>query len=346
MDKDEQKIKNEILKSLADENVPDLRLKILDALEKRKEEKVPWWKKRGVIFAGTAFASALVVLAFVLPFSLSGISTSSDSQSTSSIPVQPPVLETKHHEIAFGVMAANNSITSSLVSSSFPSNYLKIQRAFDAFDLEDKIRDLNPYMLTAENLLKKNFSITPELSLSGDQEFPYLMQIDDEISEIEFYYRETLVESEDDEEEFHIEGYFFKNSTRYELVGEKELENNEYEISFRLELNDRESLIIQEEHEQEDNEYERAFSYTYLTDNRVDRIVELSYEEEGKEKELEVVIEEQEVITYQIEEITSDNLNIYISSDDEDVMVSLTIEEAFYFYQCSSPVLELRLPRG
>ncbi len=111
-----------------------------------------------------------------------------------------------------------------------------------------------------------------------------------------FYYNETIMNEIDDddddrdrenEQEMRMEGLVVMNDVEYQMFGQKEIENNEFEVEFKIKLDESNYVVI--EQEMENNEIE--FEYTQYQNNK--KVYETSIEFEKKRNEnMEIEFEE------------------------------------------------------
>lgn len=105
---------------------------------------------------------------------------------------------------------------------------------------------------------------------------------------ITMYYNETLMQDYDDddwddqEEEYRIDGLIIVNDNEYKMFGEKELDQDEYEISFIYQVDEDSYVKVEQEIENDESE----FNYTVINNRR--KVYEYSLEIENNEVELEV----------------------------------------------------------
>ena len=94
-----------------------------------------------------------------------------------------------------------------------------------------------------------------------------------------FYYNETRLEHDHDEEEIKIEGLVVMDDMEYQMYGKKEIEDNELEMKFKIMIDEDNYVMI--EQEIENNEIE--FEYTQYQNNK--KVYETSLEYEKKRNE-------------------------------------------------------------
>lgn len=288
MDEFEKKIKDSVYSSIDENAVPDRLYEIkkahLDHQEKPK--KVPWYKNKAVYGVLTPILAAGFVFVFCLPFiNRQGQFSSSDTS------FHPSQDKKNNNQIAFGVSSAFNYVNSS-TSSALPLFGPRLTAA-PKYVFEEEITILNPYMFTSEQMLRNNFDTSYEIVESPLEDYVYLMIINDEI---EFHYNETNFEVDDDETEYTLEGIFVIDDSTYNVIGEKELESSlsesEYELELKvfLDASRREYLAIEQEIENEADEIEQSYLFAHYVDNTIMQLVEINFEQEGNQKEVEVNI--------------------------------------------------------
>lgn len=104
------------------------------------------------------------------------------------------------------------------------------------------------------------------------------------------YYNETAI-SDDDfdddwddqfEEEYVIDGLIIIDDVEYQMFGKKELDQDEYEVSFTYQIDENNYIKVEQEIENDESE----FNYTVIQNRR--KVYEYSLEVENNSVELEV----------------------------------------------------------
>ena len=161
------------------------------------------------------------------------------------------------------------------------------------------IDSLNTYLPTIESALKGESLLTnTEVMTSDDPNYEIKQvitytDINMQTSTITMYYNETIKVDDDDddddwddrherEEESFIEGVILVDGVSYRMRGEKELEDDEYEVNFRYILDDSSYILVEQEIERGETE----FAYTLVQNGR--KVYEYSLEIEGREVSLEM----------------------------------------------------------
>lgn len=102
-----------------------------------------------------------------------------------------------------------------------------------------------------------------------------------------FYYNERLIEEEFDdgelEQEFRLEGLVVLDGMEYQMFGQKETENNEMEMSFKVLKDERNYVEIEQEMENDEQE----FAYTLYENGRKTYETELEYEIDARKNKIE-----------------------------------------------------------
>ena len=297
--KAEERMKDTLMDALPDD-VPEISGRIKAIYLEREEAKRKKRKKTSVFFGiGIPVLAASVAMAVLLPPLISG-GTPTNSESAggtggggggSLVNVD---LAPKHEEIAFGVLSGSNFL--SALEGEAPMMPRLMKRRAPASLLEERLLDVNPFMLTAETMLSSDYEIVPsKITYTEGEEFPYQMVIDEEEREIVFHYAETLTDQDDEEQEFAIRGYYEIDGQKYEVTGKREASvsgnESEYETEFKINIDESHYLVIETQNELEQTESEVSYGYDYYENGRPVLEVSLSYEREGLEEEMELEVE-------------------------------------------------------
>lgn len=130
-------------------------------------------------------------------------------------------------------------------------------------------------------------------------------------------YNMTSFEERDDDEVEKIvkmDGYVLLSETaQYEFVSflseEKEHDETETERNFKISLNDRSYVFVEESFEEERGEKEREFEYTFIQNGRKELEYSIEVENERFENSIEFEVND---IEYEVEKISRDNKEIYL----------------------------------
>ena len=118
-----------------------------------------------------------------------------------------------------------------------------------------------------------------------------------------FYYNEQLLEEEIDdddddedekeemEQEYALEGLVILNNEEFLMRGEKEIEGDEIEMSFKVSKDENSYVVIEQEKESDEQE----FSYTLYENGKKTYETEIDFEVEPNNKKVEVEFEEKTV---------------------------------------------------
>lgn len=336
---DERKLRQDILSSLDSNKVENLSVQILNTYKTSKpEKKTPWYKNKALYFIGSPILAGGVALAIVLPLTMHG--NNSNILPPISGDYVPVTIQGEENEIAFSVLSAFN-----IVSSDNNKISPLLKRRISENDFKENITLLNPYMSTSETMLKNNLDVKPTIYQITDpaSKWEYQMSIDDHGTIIEFYYNQTDitdVDEDDDEKEYRLDGQFIVNSTVYHVSGGKELEEDEYELTLKVELNSNSYLLIEQEVETEQDEHEESYLYSLYENNRQQFLVELSFEQEqNEEKVVEVKIEQNRKESEYCIMFSQDPNHDFIMSyemDDEEGLIDIDVveqsNESYYQY--------------
>ena len=136
-------------------------------------------------------------------------------------------------------------------------------------------------------------------------------------------YNMTSFEERDDDEVEKIvkmDGYVLLSETeQYEFVSflseEKEHDETETERNFKISLNDRSYVFVEESFEEERGEKEREFEYTFIQNGRKELEYSIEIENERFENSIEFEVND---IEYEVEKISRDNKELYIVKVEKD----------------------------
>lgn len=279
----DENLKQQILKEIDDDSIPNLTTAIKQKyLNQKQSLKTPWYKKPFAYAIGTPILVGGILCAVLIP-NMMKINSSNITSGT------PVVIQGRKNEIAFGVLSASNIIDS--LSSGF-SNLAARRSAIDKDEFLSELKIFNPYMKTAETMLNNNFNIDSEVNISEDANYQYKMNINNELGNVIFYYNELLVNEEDEESEYSLNGVFKIDEHTYIVEGEKEIENDIDESEAELELRvyfdefKKDYIVIKQEIEKEADEEEQSYVYS-LFENDIEMFnAEVSFEKEPDESPL------------------------------------------------------------
>ncbi len=183
---------------------------------------------------------------------------------------------------------------------------------------DSQLETINGYMLLVEQLLSDQ-GITESVRILEGQEYAYSMEVTftdllgNETSYTMMYDR-IAIGSENDEQNYAIQGELHLGDEVYLVEGkyetESDTEETESEMWFKAFLNGQKTDFIEveqeTEQETEDNatETETEYSYTLYTDGKPVYSTTVSYEKEGNETELEMVVKQngkEDVISFKEE---------------------------------------------
>lgn len=166
---------------------------------------------------------------------------------------------------------------------------LGLQRAVS----EDLIEKVKTYLPTVEAALTGNQLLTNAEEQVSDREgyqYKIIVSYNDinlNLESFTMYYNETLIEEDYDhednelEQEFTMEGIIIIDGFEYQMHGEKELENDEYETNFYYQFDSNTIISVEQQIENTETEFE----YKIIQNGRT--VLEYSIEVENNEVELE-----------------------------------------------------------
>lgn len=145
-----------------------------------------------------------------------------------------------------------------------------------------------------------------------------------------FYYNERLIEEEFDdgelEQEFRLEGLVVLDGMEYQMFGQKETENDEMEMSFKVLKDERNYVEIEQEMENDEQE----FAYTLYENGRKTYETELKYEIDARKNKIEFEFSEKsdkDRKTYSYEYVTRKGKQyIYVKIKENGTTTAAVIE--------------------
>lgn len=99
----------------------------------------------------------------------------------------------------------------------------------------------------------------------------------------EFYYSEKSSKQDEDEVETLVEGIVIFDEVEYEMIGKKESEEDEVEMTFKIIKDEQNYVLIEQEIESDEQE----FKYSYYQNGRKVYEKELEFEKENNKIEIE-----------------------------------------------------------
>lgn len=290
MDKFEKNINKSIIDSFYSSLVPDVKNQILTSSKLKKKAKRTNKTKLTIslLVPTLSFSFALII---ILPI----LNKNNVNNSSNDGPVTVTEVNNKNNQIAFSILSAENMISSyqNVTVPSFGTKNLINGNALPAppgpYDLElseelfnEELTNINPYMFTAECMVNTTISSNYTIAYYENSDYQYVMTIKETSEEnIKFYYNETIKPHEDDE--YILEGYFDINGTKYNVRGEKEIDNeeddneredrygkphhddgSEYELDIEIDLNNGYLLCVYHEIETNNNESKEIYKFAYV----------------------------------------------------------------------------------
>lgn len=120
----------------------------------------------------------------------------------------------------------------------------------------------------------------------------------------EFHYKETVVEIDEDETKTRLEGIVILNDVEYLMIGEKEVEDDEVEMLFKI-VKDKDNYVIIEQEIESD---EKEFKYVHYLNGK--KVYETELEFENENGKIEVEFKEKTIDgkkTFKYEFVNKDN---------------------------------------
>lgn len=159
---------------------------------------------------------------------------------------------------------------------------------------EDKTEILKK-LEVVDNLISGNM-ITSEEENSDLADYQKMYTIstsdlDGNTSSYRFYFNELIIADEDDndddevdnEQEFHLSGIVINNDVTYKMEGKKEIEEGEFEVEFKIMIDELNYVVVEQEIEDNEEEYK----YTSYTDGKKTLEYELEFEVNKNKVEVE-----------------------------------------------------------
>lgn len=174
-------------------------------------------------------------------------------------------LNEKAKEITFESMYDYSAISGiNLLNTNFATN-LKMSKVTDT-----EKQDILDNLKVIEGMMES--SITKSEELPSDKEGYETMytltsnNFDGSVDHYKFYYNETIIKDRDDdyelfeekEEESKIDGLVVMDGVEYTMVGEKEVEGKDLEMKFKIQLDDNNYVVIQQELESDEEEFKNS----------------------------------------------------------------------------------------
>ena len=162
-------------------------------------------------------------------------------------------------------------------------------------DYQEIASDIKNYLLTGEMMFEKNNVKTKiETNTNKDySKFKYKMTstfIDSSEYEsfyVIYYNENTIIEDDEDNEKLSfLNGVILKDNQEYEIVCNKEIEEDEYELELKMYKDETKSnyVVIKEENEEDEKEY----TYSIYENNKKVEETSLEIETENGKKEMSI----------------------------------------------------------
>lgn len=233
-----------------------------------------------------------------------------------------PTFASKQEELgyqtAFGLTMFNSNVDVSA---------RKLNNGFNTSDSisEELLQKINGYLEKIENFLSGDSPVTivsQESDLEGYQT-KLVVSTKDLLGNVTDYmiYLNELLDAETDEEEtneeeekeFSITGILISDGVNYTVTGSKEIENDESELQLKIQYSEDKYVLIEQEIEDDESEY----NYSYYEGGKIVNQIKLDYDLEDKEQQIKVV-ENDTVYSYKrVEEDNKTLIHVTVKTKDE-----------------------------
>lgn len=153
---------------------------------------------------------------------------------------------------------------------------------------DEQMVKINQYLQMMDEVLSNDtFEVLEEVSDKSEYQVKLVFSsknLAGETSQYVIYYNQTIESDDDDgEEEYTISGIAISGETTYQLTGEKELEDEEFELELKVTLDDENYCIIEQEIEDDEVDY----VYSIYKNNKL--FSKISLEQEDDELEVKFI---------------------------------------------------------
>lgn len=297
-----------------------------------QETKKPHFKRLSYAFMGT-FILLLVICISV--FVVKGKDTTKPPAPSYYVP------QTVNETYAFELLAAANFLYSSDTTTTQSLSFLTTSKE----NLNEISNKINKHYLTIQNLLngeKINYSVTKSTKEGYTDQMTITTLYSDSFDlQYTIYFNKTLVEIDDDEEIYNLDGIIVIDNVEYQIKGETEIENDETSTKIKVITGKSSYFII----EQEAEENEKEFVYKKYQNNKIIKEYALSHEiedgevevkieimENGKEEEIKAKLENGK-ITLKVElenyegvvkvTVINDEINYYFVNEKTNIVINI-----------------------
>jgi hypothetical protein len=206
------------------------------------------------------------------------------------------LFNTKEDIIAFQAFTAasflgdinNETLNTNDSSAMFLSTQLEINEETEELDETQEpsnplIGTIEPYIALAEKFLGNDNGLTVETGLSDMEDYEFMMTFQTkgllgETQNYVIHYNMTIIEEEDDETEYSLEGIMIYNDQTYVLTGEREIEEDEDKTEFIAKLDD--LNYIESEYKLENDEIKFELKVVKNGEIVLETSIEIEYEED------------------------------------------------------------------
>ena len=279
---------NQLKNEIDNLNLPDLKTTIkanYQSQSKPNFKKNSFWK----------LAYSLILLMMVI-ISANFIFSNKNSEKPN-INSKPYIPTTVSDTYAFELMNATNIIFS------FKINELSLldnQYNKNTIDLDKVSKQIHLQYLSIRNILftnKMEYTIAQRNIEGYTDEMTISIKYDNYDLQSKAYFNKKLIEIDDDEEIYDLEGIMTINGKTYKLEGQTEIEEDEIKTKIKVELSENSYLMIEQEKEDDEQEFVQSIyeSNKKIQENRI------SIEEEDGRTIIKVDEKGQENIKMNIE---------------------------------------------
>lgn len=307
----EDKLLNELKKEFQTIEVPNFapQIKARYLMEHNQQKKARRFHL-GVLFRPIMGSLAIVILVLLIIL----------TNNKTTPPVDVTLDEKYHQEITFKSLSAINllPINNSLNQT---NNLLTLKSTAEEVD------EIHQYMLLVEQALNAKIVTLTQKSDLKEYQYKDLISMTTPFGleyEYLFYYNLTVVEIDEDEQEYEIIGIMKFEGNYYHLNGKHEINGDETETKFNATLDDNHWVKIKLASENDEEKYEyEIYNNGHITE------IELDIENDEQEPEVKLSIKEnKEKVQYKFKkEIENKQTQIKIKTKNANIKVYILFDE-------------------
>lgn len=165
------------------------------------------------------------------------------------------------------------------------------RRHYTASEYDEIAKEINHYLLLSASILNGD-AITFTSSITSNAQYNNNLKLSlsvlDYHKDYHFYFNEVKISEKKNESKYKIEGIIESDNVRYNLVGTREIKNDECETELKLVMNSdtNEYLILSQETEKHENEY----SYKHYIGNDLYEEFEIEHEKTKSINKIEIEV--------------------------------------------------------